>query len=218
MSRWMIGGCLATVCAAGLRIAAQSPAALAQYKFEPDDPACLTRTLASAGGIFPRNPHTLVLRWVGYANYEIEYNNQVLLFDTYVDRGAGFQPLGVKASDIKKVDGIFIGHGHFDHMSDAASIASRTGATVVGGPPTAEQLRKMNLDSKQIRSVTGKGGETMKFKGFTVEPVLGRHSENPTTVLQALGKTMQEISVAKPLTPAEKAERAEILKRGTGDG
>jgi hypothetical protein len=41
---------------------------------EPRDPACQARTLVSAGGAFPRNPHTLAVRWVGFANFELVYN------------------------------------------------------------------------------------------------------------------------------------------------
>ena len=41
---------------------------------------------------------------------------------------------------MKRADLIIIGHGHFDHMADAASIAVRTGALVVGAPVTTEKL------------------------------------------------------------------------------
>ena len=37
---------------------------------EPRDPACHARTLVSAGGAFPRNPHTLAVRWIGFSNFE----------------------------------------------------------------------------------------------------------------------------------------------------
>ena len=40
-------------------------------------------------------------------------------------------PAKVRAQDLD-ADYILISHGHFDHMPDAASVADRTGATVVG--------------------------------------------------------------------------------------
>src|SRR5262249_16449963 len=87
---------------------------------EPRDPACHARALAAAGGAMPRNPHTLAVRWTGYANFELVYDGHILLLDAYYDRGSLYPPLGVKAADIRRADAILIGHGHFDHMSDAA--------------------------------------------------------------------------------------------------
>ena len=55
-------------------------------------------------------------------------------------------PLGFKAADIKRANAILIGHGHFDHMSDAASVAIRTGALVVGAPVTIDKLRTQSVD------------------------------------------------------------------------
>jgi L-ascorbate metabolism protein UlaG (beta-lactamase superfamily) len=63
-----------------------------------------------------------------------------------------------------------------------------------------------------VRAVTGRGGEVLRFRGFTVEPVLGRHGEPPPHVVkafrQALGAT-----TTQP-TPEQLAELAEIRKRG----
>src|SRR5258705_11226735 len=89
---------------------------------DPRDPACYAAKLVSTGGAAPRNPHTLALRWMGFSNYELVYNGHVILLDAYYDRGSFFPPLGVKAADIRKADIILIGHGHVDHMSDAASL------------------------------------------------------------------------------------------------
>src|SRR3984893_17409290 len=108
---------------------------------EPRDPACHARTLVSAGGAFPRNPHTLAVRWVGFSNYELVYNGRVILLDAYYDRGSAYPPLGVAAADIKTADLILMGHGHFDHMSDAAAIGARTKALLVGAAVTTDTLR-----------------------------------------------------------------------------
>jgi hypothetical protein len=96
-----------------------------------DEPGCEASTLVSAGGPVPRDPHTLAIRWTGYSNFELVYNGKVILLDAYFDRGSTYPPLGLKASDIRKADVILIGHAHFDHMSDAASVAMRTGAPVI---------------------------------------------------------------------------------------
>jgi len=93
--------------------------------------------LASTGGALPKNPRTLAIRWTGFSNFELVYNGQIVLLDAYFDRGSLYPSLGFKAADVKNADAILIGHGHHDHMSDAASVGARTGATVVGAPVTA---------------------------------------------------------------------------------
>src|SRR5262252_3836643 len=120
---------------------------------EPRDPACEARSLASTGGAMPRNPHTLAVRWIGYSNFELAHNGSILLLDAYYDRGSVYPSLGFKAADIKRADAILIGHGHFDHMSDAASVGARIGAIVVGAPVTTDKLASQPIDSKQVKTV-----------------------------------------------------------------
>ena len=167
---------------------------------------------AGLGGPFPRDAGTLAIRWTGFANFELAFNGQVVLLDAYFDRGSLFPPLGFKAADVKRADLILIGHGHVDHMSDAASVGARTRAPVVGARITADKLLEQGMDAAQVRAVTGRGGEVLRFRGFTVEPVLGRHGEPPPHVVkafrQALGAT-----TTQP-TPEQLAELAEIRKRG----
>jgi len=177
------------------------------------DPACRVQTFVSAGGAFPRNPSTLAIRWGGFANYELVYKGKVILLDAYYDRGSYYQPLGVKAADIKRADVLLLGHGHSDHMSDAASIGTQTGAMVVGAPVTTEKLMSQSLPARQIKTVTGKGGEVLTFDGFTVEPILGRHSEADGRAGQVIGPAIDSLMPA--LTAAQKAEEAEIRSRGT---
>jgi L-ascorbate metabolism protein UlaG (beta-lactamase superfamily) len=182
---------------------------------EPRDPACYARTLASTGGAMPRSPHTLAVRWIGYSNFELVHNGHILLLDAYYDRGSVYPSLGFKAADIKRADAILLGHGHFDHMSDAASVAARTGATVVGAPVTTERLATQQIDSKQVKTVTGRGGEILKLAGFTIEPILGRHGEPPANIVGPIDATLKQVT--KPLTPEEAAEQNVIRQRGTSD-
>jgi L-ascorbate metabolism protein UlaG (beta-lactamase superfamily) len=179
------------------------------------DPACRAATLVSTGGAFPKSPHTLAVRWTGYSNFELAFNGEILLLDAYFDRGRLYPPLGVKAADIRKVDGILIGHGHFDHMSDAASIAIRTGAVVAGAPVTIDKLKTQYVDPKQLRTVTGRGGEVFRIGGFTIEPILGRHGEPPDDVTAAFNGALQSITSAVTLDEAN--EQSTIRARGTSD-
>jgi L-ascorbate metabolism protein UlaG (beta-lactamase superfamily) len=182
---------------------------------EPRDPACEARTLASTGGAMPRNLHTLAVRWIGYSNFELAYNGRILLLDAYYDRGSVYPSLGFKAADIKRADAILIGHGHFDHMADAASVGARTGATVVGSPVTTEKLATQPIDGKQVKTVTGRGGEILQFAGFTVEAILGRHGEPPANIVGPIDAALKQVT--KPLSEEEAAEQNAIRQRGTSD-
>lgn len=179
------------------------------------DPGCEAPTLVSTGGPSPQNPHTLAIRWTGYSNFELAYEGHILLLDAYFDRGSTYPPLGFKAADIKKADAILIGHAHFDHMSDAASVAARVHATVVGAPITTDKLRSQGLDPKLIRTVTGKGGEAMKFAGFQIEPILGRHGEPPPDITAAFNQALK--TVTEPFTAEQTAELKIIRDRGSFD-
>jgi L-ascorbate metabolism protein UlaG (beta-lactamase superfamily) len=171
--------------------------------------------MVSTGSDFPKNPKTLAIRWAGYTNFELAYNGQIILLDAHFDRGSTFSPLGFKAADVKRANLILLGHGHQDHMSDAASIAAKTGALVVGAPVTTEKLLTQNIDPKQVRTVSGRGGELLEFPGFNVEPILGRHGEPPKNVVAAFDNALK--STAPQPTPEQIAERNEIRQRGTND-
>jgi L-ascorbate metabolism protein UlaG (beta-lactamase superfamily) len=176
------------------------------------DPGCTSTTLVSTGGPFPREARTLAIRWTGFSNFELAFNGQVVLLDAYFDRGSVFPPLGFKAADVKRADLILIGHGHVDHMSDAASVGARTGAPVVGAPVTTEKLLTQPIDPAQVRTVTGRGGELLRFRGFTVEPILGRHGEPPAHVVTAFVQALR--ASTKPPAPEQMAELGAIRQRG----
>src|SRR6202166_3323902 len=144
---------------------------------ESRDPACRAAALVSAGGAFPHNPHTLAVRWIGFSNFELVYNGRIILLDAYYDRGSAYPPLGVTAADIKTADLILMGHGHFDHMSDAASIGARTKAMLVGAAVTTDKLRTQPIPIQQVQTVPGRAGELLKFDTCSVGPILGRHGE-----------------------------------------
>jgi len=116
---------------------------------------------------------------------------------------------------VTRADVIFLGHGHFDHMSDASSIASRLGIRAIGGPPTYEKLLTQGLSDGQAVRITGTGGELFRFRGFTVEPVLAHHSVLSGAVIGAFTTAIQT-ELGKP-TPEQAAAEAVVLARGTFD-
>jgi L-ascorbate metabolism protein UlaG (beta-lactamase superfamily) len=179
------------------------------------DPACHAAQLVSTGGLAPGDPHTLAVRWAGYSNFELAYGGKIILLDAYFDRGSNYPPLGFNARDVTRADVILIGHGHFDHMSDAASVSIRTGATIVGAPLTTDKLAAQDVPAGQIRTVTGRGGELIKFDGFSVEPILARHGQPDPQVTTGMEGALSALST-EPGAAQEAEERA-IRARGVSD-
>jgi L-ascorbate metabolism protein UlaG (beta-lactamase superfamily) len=173
------------------------------------EPACQTLKPASTGGPLPRNPNVLVLRYLGRANYEVDYRGKVLLLDAYYDnsRPPFGEPFGIKESDITRADAIFVGHTHGDHFLDAPAIAKRTGAPVFLAPPGGKFLQSQGLTASQIKIV--RGGETLKQNGYTVQTALGIHM--PVGVSDRAAY-QEFVAKADPLTEDQARQLAEWRK------
>jgi len=196
---------LVVAVAAGLVASAQTQAAGA------DAEACRSLVPTAMGGPILRDPGKIMLRWLSTSNYELVHRGQVFLLDAYFDRGPRNRPTGVVPGEVKQVDAIFIGHGHFDHLSDAAPIAQKTKAKVIGAPITIETAYKLGVPEGQGTAVSG--GETLKFKGVTVDAALAQHSTLSRDVLDTLGK-LYDLD-AGPATPEQAAAEKAILEKGT---
>src|SRR6266852_9422810 len=83
-----------------------------------DGDACRSLVPTAMGGPMLRDPGQIMLRWLSTSNYELVYRGHVFLLDAYFDRGPRNRPTGIVPADVTKTDAIFIGHAHFDHMSD----------------------------------------------------------------------------------------------------
>jgi L-ascorbate metabolism protein UlaG (beta-lactamase superfamily) len=201
--------------ALGLALAGAQSGRDRPLQLEATDPACRSAQLVSTGGSFPRDPHVVAIRWTGYSNFELAYNGQIALLDAYFDRGSLYPPLGFTAADVRRANVILIGHGHFDHMSDAASVGARTGAVVVGAPLTIARLEREPIDATQLKTVNGRGGEVLRFGSFTIEPILARHGEPPADVTRAFNAALSASTTAP--AAAQRAEQAAISARGTSD-
>ena len=188
----------------------------AGFASQPRDPACHTSVLASTGGALPASPSTLAIRWTGFANFELSYKGQIVLLDAYFDRGSNFPPLGFKAADITRANVILIGHGHHDHMSDAASVGIRTGATIVGAPLTTAKLLSQKVDPQKIRTVSGREQRHARFRR-----VQGRADPRPPRrSAQDSWSTPSAAHCARPTpkpTEEQLAEFAAIRSRGVQD-
>jgi L-ascorbate metabolism protein UlaG (beta-lactamase superfamily) len=177
-----------------------------------DTDPCDSLIPAAVGGpMLPASSETAVFRWLANANYELDYRGQVFLFDTYYNRKARNRPLGFTAQEVKRASVIFLGHGHFDHMSDIVPVAAQTGAPVVGAPITIETALKMGLPAKQ--AITASGGETLRFGDVTVDVALAHHSQPVRGIQEALDN-LYKIEL-RPDNPEEAALSAQVRAAGT---
>lgn len=76
--------------------------------------------------------------WLGHATWKIDTPAGVIILDPFFDDNPAAK---VKSADVK-ADFLFVSHGHFDHIADAASIAKRCNSTVVANYEIATWLGK----------------------------------------------------------------------------
>ena len=90
------------------------------------------------------DPGRVVLSWFGVTGYAVAMRGHVFLLDAWVPRGAhsGYVPTTPVELACLRPEAVFLGHGHFDHAADAAEIAVRSGATVVGTQEHCAQVRR----------------------------------------------------------------------------
>src|SRR5260370_1887736 len=125
------------------------------YAAGTDADACRSLVPAAMGGPLLRDPGKIMLRWLSTSNYELVYRGQVFLLDAYFERGPRNRPTGIVPGEVKQVDAGFIWHGHFYSMSDAAPIAQKTKAKMIGGPITVETAYKLGVPEGQGTAVAG---------------------------------------------------------------
>jgi L-ascorbate metabolism protein UlaG (beta-lactamase superfamily) len=176
-----------------------------------DADACHSLVPTAMGGPMLRDPNKIMLRWLATSNYELVFGGQVFLLDTYFDRGPRNRPTGIVPGDVKQADAIFIGHAHFDHISDVGPIAQKTKARVVGAPITIETAYRLGVPQGQGTPVAG--GETLKFKDVTVDAALAQHSTLSREVLDTLGK-LYDLDAGAATPQQAEAEKA-IREKGT---
>jgi len=190
-------------------------------RFTPpsSEPACNTRTMAAAGGPTLRGEKNLLIRWMGYTNYELIYGDKIILLDNgYYNRtGTQYKDLGFTAADIKRADLIIVGHAHLDHISDTTQVAKQTHAQVIGAPITISTLASQGLPPSQQKTVTGTvPNEILSYPhiGITVQPILGLHGQ-PPQYTAAFGTAYKAAAPAP--TPSEAAALAALAARGSTD-
>lgn len=91
------------------------------------------------------------LRWLGHGCWSVETLGKTILLDPFLNDS----PTAPVKADAVRADFILVSHGHFDHVADAASIANRTGATVVANYEICEWLGKQGVKNTQPMNLGG---------------------------------------------------------------
>ena len=82
--------------------------------------------------------------YYGHSCFSVLAGSKTLLFDPFVTPNQFARSIEV---DRIEADFIFVSHGHFDHTADAARIARRTGAKVLGNWEIFDWFKKGGLEN-----------------------------------------------------------------------
>lgn len=110
------------------------------------------------------------ITWLGHNCFEIQIGGHRLLLDPFLNDS----PVAPKKADEVDPQFILVSHGHFDHIADAASIASRTGARVLGAFEVCEWLKTQGVQEEQVVPMNLGGGTLQPFGRVTM--TLAHHS------------------------------------------
>jgi L-ascorbate metabolism protein UlaG (beta-lactamase superfamily) len=103
---------------------------------------------------------------LGHACWLIEAPGQTILVDPFLD-DSPTAPL--KSTDLKP-DYILVSHGHFDHVADAAKIATRSGATVVANFEICTWLQGQGVKKTEPMNIGG--GVSLPFGRVQMTPAI----------------------------------------------
>lgn len=115
----------------------------------------------------------LSVTWLGHGTFLLRSpGGRTVLMDPWLDGNPSCPPK--LAAAVGAVDLILVTHGHFDHVHDAAAVAMKTGATVVGIFELCQWL-----EGKGVTKTSGmnKGG-TQKQCGIQITMVDAKHSSS----------------------------------------
>jgi L-ascorbate metabolism protein UlaG (beta-lactamase superfamily) len=135
------------------------------------------------------------LTYLGTAGWQVTNGHTVILIDPYLTRAKVNSPNDAVSPDdtrpmvtgnsimepdtavidahIQRANYIFLTHTHPDHSLDMPYIARKTGALVIGTDSTANLARVSGVPEARIKPV--KGGDELKFEGFSVRVIPSLH-------------------------------------------
>ncbi len=109
------------------------------------------------------------LTFLGHASWAIKSGDSSVLLDPFLTDS----PVAPCTADSLDADHILVTHGHFDHVADVASIANRTGSTVIAMVEVAQWF----ANEQQVQSTVGMNlGGTVQLPFGSVKMTPALHS------------------------------------------
>jgi L-ascorbate metabolism protein UlaG (beta-lactamase superfamily) len=109
------------------------------------------------------------ITYYGHSCFGVEISGKHLLFDPFISPNELAKKIDVNAV---KADYILVSHGHEDHIADAVSIATRTGAKVIAAWEVVAWLEKKGVKNVHPMNTGGK----VKLEFGNVKCVAAVHS------------------------------------------
>jgi L-ascorbate metabolism protein UlaG (beta-lactamase superfamily) len=153
-------------------------------------------------------PGSITVRWTGTATLVFSDGETTWMTDGWFTRPSGLALLwkigpdpdaierGLASNGVDKLSAVFPVHSHYDHAMDAAEVARRTGALLLGSESTANIGRGAKLPEQQIRVVHDR--EILLVGKFAIRPIVSRHFEFPNWIAR---KVMLGSAITEPLEP-----------------
>ncbi|MBI5419650.1 MAG: metal-dependent hydrolase [Deltaproteobacteria bacterium] len=119
---------------------------------------------------------SVTIRWFGHSGFSIQdANGKTVLIDPWF-QGNPKAPSGPEGAP--KADFLLLTHDHFDHAGDAAVLARRTGALVVGIFELVGDMKAKGVPESQLLNggIGMNVGGTVVLEGFSFTMTEARHS------------------------------------------
>lgn len=112
------------------------------------------------------------LTWHGHNTWLLQIGDARIVIDPFFNDS----PAAKLKADEVEANYILISHGHFDHISDAVSIAKRTGATVLTNFEISNHLAEQGVARDHAVGMNHGGGYDLPFG--RVEYTIAHHSSS----------------------------------------
>jgi len=139
----------------------------------------------------------LILRWLGNAGFEFQFDDRVVVIDPFLTRLKAHRVyFGRAAPDeaalqrhIPRCDHVLVSHAHFDHCLDAPAIALRTGALVHGSANTCTIMHQADVPLKQTHVIAA--GDSFSLGNIQVNVLPAAHPWIPGYARGKLTRTLK---------------------------